>query len=316
MTKSDSHSCCLPAVQVTASHDDPDKERLKPFSHRKDTPDLHDMVSLGADWFDMGSNESPHLEDGEYPVRRVWVDQFKISTTTVSNRQFKAFVDATGYKTAAEIRGSSFVFHLLSSSRTNISTTPLTPWWCDVSGACWHSPEGKGTSIANKLGHPVVHVTREDARQYCLWSGSRLPSEAEWEYAARGGLSSQDFPWGSDLTPDGQHRCNIWQGVFPKTNTAEDGYVGTAPVTEYSANAYGLFNMTGNVWEWVADRFTKLHSPRSAKNPQGPLNGKQFVAKGGSYLCHDSYCLRYRTSSRQALSPDVSAGHLGFRVAR
>lgn len=273
-------------------------------------------VTIAGGWFDMGCADSVHPQDGEGPIRPVWVDQFQLAKTAVSNRDFQSFIDATHYQTEAEQVGSSFVFHLLLAESAHFPLSDVAPWWRDVPGACWHSPEGVGSSIDDRWDHPVVHVTRTDASHYCHWAGNRLPTEAEWEYAARAGLASQAYPWGTELLPDGEYRCNIWQGDFPSINTAEDGYVGTAPVTQYAANAFGLFNMTGNVWEWVADRFTNMHSARAARNPKGPLNGERFVAKGGSYLCHESYCLRYRTSSRQALKGNVSAGNLGFRVAK
>lgn len=274
-----------------------------------------DTVAIAGGWFDMGSTDSAHPEDGEGPIRSVWVDEFQLATTAVSNRDFQIFVDATNYQTDAEHVGSSFVFHLLLEDATLTPASGAAPWWRNVSGACWHSPEGSGSSINDRWDHPVVHITRSDAMAFCRWSDKRLPTEAEWERAARGGLLSQAYPWGAILRPDGEHRCNIWQGEFPNANTVDDGFVGTAPVTQFTANAFGLFNMTGNVWEWVADRFTNMHSPRPVKNPTGPLNGERFVARGGSYLCHESYCLRYRTSSRQALVNSASAGNLGFRVA-
>lgn len=290
-------------------------ETVKTHEHSSAAPSGIDSVSIGGEWFAMGCAQSPHPEDGEGPVRSVWVDQFGLATTAVSNREFQHFVDSTGYQTNAERTGSSFVFHLFSEHLQCAAASVVTPWWRDVSGACWHAPEGSGSSIKGRYDHPVVHVTRRDALQYCQWSGTRLATEAEWECAARGGLVSQPYPWGSELVPAGKHRCNIWQGNFPYVDTGEDGFAGTAPVRQYGANAFGLFNMTGNVWEWVADRFSSLHSPRRTKNPTGPLNGDRFVARGGSYLCHHSYCLRYRTSSRQALASDTSTGNLGFRVA-
>jgi len=273
-----------------------------------------DTVRIGGEWFDMGSNDSQHPEDGESPVRSVWINQFSLATTAVCNKDFQRFVDATNYVTQAERAGSSFVFHLLCDDIQTLPVSSVAPWWRDVPGACWSAPQGVGSSLEERWDHPVVHITREDALHYCQWLGARLPTEAEWEYAARGGLAMKPYPWGDELTVNGEHRCNIWQGEFPNTNTNQDGFVDTAPVREYASNAYGLFNMTGNVWEWVADRFTNMHSPRAVKNPTGPLNGNRFVAKGGSYLCHESYCLRYRNSSRQALVASVSTGNVGFRV--
>lgn len=286
-----------------------------PIVENNQTASPADSVCIGGEWFQMGSTDAPYPQDGEGPVRSVWVDPFTLVTTAVSNRDFRRFADATSYTTDAEQAGSSFVFHLLLEDAHSAPASGIVPWWRDVPGACWYAPEGSGSSIDDRQDHPVVHITRKDALQYCRWSGTRLATEAEWEYAARGGLQSQPYPWGEKLITNGQHRCNIWQGDFPNTNTGCDGYLSTAPVTAYAANPYGFFNMTGNVWEWVADRFTRMHSPRPVKNPKGPLNGDTFVAKGGSYLCHKSYCLRYRTSSRQAIAADVSAGNLGFRVA-
>lgn len=316
MSNSKAHSkCCVP----TSTNDVVQKtESFFGTEINHETAGLKpaiDTVSIGGDWFAMGSDDSSHPEDGESPVRRVWVDEFRLSTTAVSNADFHRFVDSTGYVTDAQRAGSSFVFYLLVKNAQKYSVSGVAPWWLDVPGANWRHPEGPDSSLEDRDSHPVVHVTRNDAMHYCQWAGVRLPTEAQWEYAARGGLESQPYPWGAELTLKGKHRCNIWQGNFPHKNEAKDGFVGTAPVDEYAANAYGLFNMTGNVWEWTADRFTNMHSPRAIKNPTGPLNGDRYVAKGGSYLCHASYCLRYRTSSRQALVASVSTGNVGFRVA-
>ncbi len=316
MTTEFSPKCCVPtreSVYVPKQH--PNDKTLTNNDKPDNTSRWVDTVCVGGDWFDMGCTEPPHPDDGEGPVRRVWIDHFRLAAATISNLQFRQFVNATGYKTTAERAGSSFVFHLFIEGAEKYPASTLAPWWRDVPGACWKSPEGGNTSIHSRQDHPVVHISREDALQYCRWSGTRLPTEAEWEFGARGGLASQPFPWGDELLANGDHHCNIWQGEFPLTNTSDDGFTGTAPATAYSSNAFGLFNMTGNVWEWVADRFTNRHSPRPVKNPKGPLNGNRFVAKGGSYLCHKSYCLRYRTSSRQGLPADTSTGNLGFRVA-
>lgn len=310
-----SHKCCIPVRENVALAE---RETLSEISEldsaTSEIPNL-ETVSIGGEWFIMGSSDPQHAGDGESPERSVWVDEFRLSTTAVSNRDFYRFVDATGYVTDAQRAGSSFVFHLQVENTKACRASGVAPWWLDVPGASWCNPEGLGTTIEDRDNHPVVHVTRNDALHFCRWAGVRLPTEAQWEYAARGGLVSQPYPWGSDLTPQGKHLCNIWQGEFPNINVANDGFAGTAPVNEYAANAYGLFNMTGNVWEWTADRFTNMHSPKPIKNPAGPLNGDQYVAKGGSYLCHESYCLRYRTSSRQALDASVSTSNVGFRVA-
>ena len=265
----------------------------------------------------MGADDAPYPEDGEGPVRKVTLSSFDLAPQTVTNAEFSRFVNETSFKTQAERDGYSFVFDLLVPEVENDGERALqATWWHKIYGATWYMPEGtKGASIENRLDHPVVHISLHDAIAYCLWSGTRLPTEAEWEFAARGGLENKPFPWGENLEPDGIHRSNVWQGVFPRKNTSDDGYIGTAPAKCYEPNGYGLYNMTGNIWEWTADRFTNLHSPRPVNNPTGPLNGAKYVAKGGSYLCHDSYCARYRTSSRQALAPLTTAGNLGFRVA-
>ncbi len=305
-------NCCTPAVKSDAVS----KPACLPIIKSRAGTTLSTETScIGAQWFAMGSDNSAHPEDGEGPVRQVWVDQFKIATSAVSNREFQQFVEATHYVTEAERAGSSFVFYLLlRDDKRSLPVSAVAPWWHTIDGACWHAPEGANSSIASRLDHPVVHISYHDALQYCAWAGARLATEAEWEFAARGGLNSMPYPWGAELVPEGVHRCNIWQGDFPHTNSACDGFIGTAPVKHYPSNAYGLYNMTGNVWEWVADRFTHMHSPRQAKNPKGPLNGERFVAKGGSYLCHASYCMRYRTSSRQALLANTSTGNIGFRI--
>lgn len=310
-------ACCIPEGSPQTTH----AKRvagaaIKPLPSSEHAWDgTTASVHINGGWFDMGAADALYPEDGEGPVRKVWVDAFNLATTAVSNREFKQFVDVTNYVTDAERVGSSFVFHLFVKATHKSAVSSIAPWWCDLKGACWYAPEGKGSNIDDRMTHPVVHITRYDALRFCQWSGTQLPTEAQWEYAARGGLPSQDYPWGNELLVDGQHCCNIWQGNFPHTNTVEDGYVGTAPIDAFSANAFGLFNMTGNVWEWVADRFTRLHSTRPTRNPKGPLNGDAYVAKGGSYLCHESYCKRYRNASRQALADTVSTGNLGFRVA-
>lgn len=255
--------------------------------------------------------------DGEGPSRTVELSPFRIAPQAVSNGDFGAFVDATGHVTEAERLGASFVFvGLLSPTLTETRAVALAPWWRDVPGATWRYPEGPDSDIDDRQDHPVVHIAWFDAVAYCHWAGGRLPTEAEWEYAARGGLERQRFPWGNELTPDGEHRCNIWQGEFPAHNSMDDGYLGTAPVAAFPPNGFGLFNMTGNAWEWCADWFSRdSHATGPRSDPQGPLSGATRLIRGGSYLCHDSYCNRYRVAARSSNTPESTTGNLGFRLA-
>ncbi len=266
-----------------------------------------------GDAFDEG-----YRADGERPLHDVTVAPFAMDATAVTNASFATFVKATGYETEAERYGSSAVFHLAyagDGSDVN-GAVAAAPWWLDVSGACWRHPEGRGSDISRRQNHPVVHVSHNDALAYAAWAGKRLPSEAEWEYAARGGLGGARYVWGDDLLPNGQWMCNIFQGRFPNQNTGEDGYLTTAPVKAFRPNGFALHQMAGNVWEWCADWFASdyyEHSP--ADNPSGPETGERRVMRGGSYLCHDSYCNRYRVAARSSNTPDSSSANLGFRCA-
>jgi formylglycine-generating enzyme len=258
-----------------------------------------------------------YAADGEGPIHRVWIRPFRIDPHAVTNERFGAFVDATGYVTDAQRYGWSFVFAgLLPDEFPETRGVAHAPWWRQVYRADWRHPEGPHSDLAHRGNHPVVHVSWNDAMAFCAWSGARLPTEAEWEYAARGGLVQQRFPWGSDLEPDGEHRMNVFQGHFPADNTCADGFAGTAPVDAFAANDYGLYNLTGNVWEWCADWFDPgYYAVSPTDDPRGPARGRRRVMRGGSYLCHASYCNRYRVDARSANAPDSSTGNLGFRVA-
>lgn len=250
-------------------------------------------------------------------MRSVTMDAYAIGVTAVTNAQFAAFVEDTEYVTEAERYGWSFVFAgFLPAAIRKVSQRPeATPWWCGVDGADWRRPEGPESELAGREDHPVVHVSWTDASNFCQWAGGRLPTEAEWERAARGGQEQQRYPWGDELTPEGEHRCNIWQGTFPTKNTAEDGFRGTAPVRSYPANGYGLYEVVGNVWEWTTDYWATDHLGRPLENPRGPDTGTNRVMRGGSYLCHASYCNRYRVGARSANEPSSSSGNMGFRCA-
>jgi formylglycine-generating enzyme required for sulfatase activity len=258
--------------------------------------------------------------DGEGPIRPVTLRPFHMDVCCVTNEQFNDFVNAARYKTEAERFGWSFVFHLFLSAdqlAKNPQRLAGSEWWCRIDGAYWRHPEGPGSNIKKRWAHPVVHVSWNDALAYCAWAGKRLPTEAEWECAARGGLVSKRFAWGDELTPDGRHMCNIWQGKFPTINTAEDGYIGAAPAKSFTPNKYGLYNVAGNVWEWCHDWFSPtFHITGPRTDPIGPPTGDRKVVRGGSYLCHDSYCNRYRVAARTSNTPDSSAGNTGFRCAR
>ncbi|QHW33174.1 formylglycine-generating enzyme family protein [Paenibacillus rhizovicinus] len=279
-----------------------------------------DMIYLPGGEFLMGTDDEEGFpRDGEGPIRKVALSPFYMDACAVTNAEFAAFAEATGYVTEAERFGWSFVFHLFvpEAARAAAKPVPGVPWWLAVDGASWHKPEGEGSGIDDRLDHPVVHVSWSDAAAYAKWAGKRLPTEAEWEYAARGGLAQKRYPWGDLLKPDGEHRCNIWQGKFPDKNNASDGYAGTAPVRSFAPNGYGLYNMVGNVWEWCGDWFTAqpAEAPGSGVNPQGPVTGVSRVTRGGSYLCHKSYCNRYRVAARSSNTPDSSTGNMGFRCA-
>lgn len=255
--------------------------------------------------------------DGELPQHTVALDAFEIDATTVTNDDFAVFVEATGYLTEAERFGFSAVFHLaLAAPESDVlGAPPHVPWWRGVRDAHWQQPGGRDSSLDGLGDHPVVHVSWNDAVAYCEWAGRRLPTEAEWEYAARGGRQERTYPWGDERVDAGGWRANIFQGTFPSENTLDDGWLTTAPARSFAPNGYGLWQPIGNVWEWCADWFDPRYyasSPNAA--PTGPATGSERVLRGGSYLCHDSYCNRYRNSARSHNTPDSSMGNAGFRT--
>jgi sulfatase modifying factor 1 len=275
-------------------------------------------VALDGGTFVMGTDARyGYPQDGEGPAHEVTLSPFSISKYAVTNRAFGVFVEATGHRTEAEVFGWSFVFGgLLPDDFPPTRAAAGATWWRQVEGADWRHPEGPASDVVDRGDHPVIHISWNDALAFCAWSGTRLPTEAEWEFAARGGLAQQPFPWGEELEPGGAHRMNVFQGRFPDLDTAADGFAGTAPVQAFEPNGYGLHQMTGNVWEWTSDWFDPSYYRRSpSSDPRGPQAGAARVMRGGSYLCHASYCNRYRVDARSSNTPDSSTGNLGFRVA-
>jgi formylglycine-generating enzyme required for sulfatase activity len=304
------------------------------------------MVWIPGGAFVMGSDDGP---PDESPAHSVTLDGFWMDRTEVTNAQFKAFVDATHYVTVAErtpkredFRGQvpnvedipaenlvpgSICFNEHFDPRTLTKDDPLWPYqvWKYVKGANWRHPEGPDTSIDDRMQHPVVHVSWDDAVAYGKWAGKRLPTEAEWEYAARGGLQGAAYPWGNDLVQNGKWLLNIWQGEFPGKNEVKDGFRTTAPVASFPPNGYGLFDMAGNAWEWCSDfyrpdyyRYSPLRNPPGPSDsfdPNEPTYTKR-VQRGGSFMCSDNYCRGYRVAARMKGTPDSGTYHTGFRCVR
>ncbi len=277
------------------------------------------LVPLAGGRYTMGSDaKEGFAEDGEGPAREVEVGPFSIGETTVTNREFREFVRATHYITDAEQSGGSFVFYLQVDLERRASMRRISrdlPWWLEVEGACWQRPRGPGSSIHQILDHPVVHVSWTDAAAYCAWAGLRLPTEAEWEYAARGGRVQARYPWGDEFEPGGERRCHTWQGVFPSRPAA--GWTPEpVPARHFAANGYGQYQMVGNVWQWCADGFNpRYHQETALHDPRVDAATGQRAQRGGSFLCHASYCDRYRVAARASNAPMSATSHCGFRVA-
>jgi formylglycine-generating enzyme required for sulfatase activity len=302
------------------------------------------MVWVPGGEFEMGTNSDLGRPE-EKPAHRVRVRGFWMDETEVTNSQFAAFVGATGYRTTAERaptveeimksappgtpppdQGSlvpgSLVFRMTPSA---VDLSDFRHWWVWTPGADWRHPEGPASSIAGRENHPVVHVSWDDAAAYAAWAGKRLPTEAEWEFAARGG-TARLYAWGDEPFSDGQPQANIWQGEFPWKNSARDGFERTAPVRSFASNLLGLYDMSGNVWEWCSDwfdaeRYRKTApepdvDPKGPEHPSGPAHSARRAQRGGSFLCHDAYCSRYRPTARHGGAPDTGMSHLGFRCVR
>jgi formylglycine-generating enzyme required for sulfatase activity len=303
------------------------------------------MVSVPGGDFLMGSDR--HYPE-ERPAHRVRVSGFWMDETAVTNRRYAEFVAATGYVTVAErpldpgqypgadpalLVPGSLVFRMTEGP---VDTSDYRNWWAWTPGTCWRHPEGPGSDLVGREEHPVVHVAFEDAEAFARWDGKELPTEAEWEFAARGGLEGAEFAWGEELVPGGVHRANTWQGPFPWRNFEADGFAGTCPVRSFPANPYGLYEVCGNVWEWTTDWFAAKHegadpgkpSCCAVADPRGPAMGGSYdprqpevriprrVVKGGSFLCAPSYCRRYRPAARHPQMVDSGASHIGFRCVR
>jgi formylglycine-generating enzyme required for sulfatase activity len=333
----------LPAIEAQAATQDGAE------SQNHETAAPPGMVWIPGGEFAMGTDDLRSLPN-ERPAHRVRVEGFWIDEHDVTNAEFAKFVEATGYITTAEKKpdweelkkqlppgtpkpddsvlvAGSLVF---TPTARPVPLDDLSAWWRWVPGACWRHPEGPGSNVVGRESHPVVQVCWDDAVAYAKWAGKRLPTEAEWEFAARGGLEGKRYAWGDEFRPSGKYMANTWQGLFPVTNSAEDGFVGTSPVKSFPPNGYGLYDMAGNVWQWCSDWYrvdaftravTELANKSVCRDSGGPTeswdpadpNAPKRVVKGGSFLCSPSYCESYRPSARRGTPPDTGSSHTGFR---
>jgi len=277
--------------------------------------DTSERVEIPGGWAKIGTDWPILPADGEGPLRTRKIAGFQIDSCAVTNARFATFVAETGHVTEAERFGDSFVFdRQLADALVEGPRVAAAPWWCKVRGANWRNIQGPACDANWQPEHPVVHVSWHDALAFAAWAGGKLPSEAEWEHAARGGLGDVRFPWGDQEPNDTDFfPCNIWQGPFPRSNFGRDGYLATAPARSFGPNGYGLHNMVGNVWEWTSQPFKVASLKKEvARNHAGKMGFK--VVKGGSFLCHSSYCYRYRIAARSGTSPDSSTAHQSFRL--
>ena len=333
------HSCMQVPARIVVS----DTTSISPDS----IAGTNNMQLIPAGSFEMGGN-NPQASSDEFPVHQVWVDSFYIDRTEVTNAEFRRFVEATGYVTTAERKpdweemrktlppgtprppdsvmvAASLVFH---ATRGPVDLRDYSQWWSWVPGTNWRHPQGPSSDIEGKDDNPVVQVSWDDAMAYCTWAGRRLPTEAEWEWAARGGLLNPIYPWGNEPIQQGKAKANSWEGQFPYLNEEKDHYLRAAPVKSYAPNGYGLYDMAGNVWEWCSDWYDAGYYGNLkrglARNPTGPAKSNDPAEphipkrslRGGSFLCNDSYCSGYRVSRRMKSSPDTGLEHTGFRTVK
>lgn len=303
-------NCCI--LQSGRSHKTAGLTSLPEYGLHE----LVDSVPIPGGLGLLGTENPVIPNDGESPLRSLKIAPFRMAPTTVTNAEFERFVAATGHVTESERVGWSFVFWAQVPKKLG-STRAVeeVEWWRRVDGANWRDINGPGTfAEAWQPDHPVIQVSWNDARAYAAWVGGRLPTEAEWEHAARGALGDVRFPWGNQEPDDTDFLpCNIWQGNFPNTNTCADGYATTAPARSFEPNGYGLYNMVGNVWEWTSEPYTIKSLKRQVRSRLARMKGYK-LSKGGSFLCHPSYCQRYRIAARSGTSPDSATTHIGFRV--